>query len=156
MGEGRGGLSSREEEAGPQPAGSVDGGAGAAIARILAARGQRVYEYRFGYVATARRKTWWGAPHASEIPYVFDTVSARYGKEASRADEAMARIVHAYWIAFARSGRPDPPGQPAWPEYHQSSDELMSFTDHGPVPEADPWKRRLDFAERENMTGIGI
>ena len=120
-----------------------------AIARILSARGQRVYEYRFGYVATARRKTWWGAPHASEIPYVFDTVSARYGKEASRADEAMARIVHAYWIAFARSGRPDPPGQPAWPEYHQSSDELMSFTDHGPVPEADPWKRRLDFAERE-------
>jgi para-nitrobenzyl esterase len=120
-----------------------------AIARILAARGQRVYEYRFGYVATARRGTWWGAPHASEIPYVFDTVSARYGNEASRADEAMARVVHAYWIAFARSGRPDPPGQPAWPEYQQSSDELMSFTDHGPVPEADPWKRRLDFAERE-------
>ena len=80
-----------------------------AIARILSARGQRVYEYRFGYVATARRKTLSGAPHASEIPYVFDTVCARYGKETSRADEAMARVVHAYWIAFARSGRPVPP-----------------------------------------------
>ncbi len=119
-----------------------------AIARTLSARGQRVYEYRFGYIATARRGTVSGAPHASEIPYVFDTVSARYGKETSRADEAMARVVHAYWIAFARTGRPDPRGQPAWPEYHQSSDELMSFTDHGPVPEADPWKTRLDVAER--------
>jgi len=120
-----------------------------AIARLLSARGQPVYEYRFGYVATARRKTLSGAPHASEIPYVFDTVSARYGNETSPADEAMARIVHAYWVAFARTGRPDPRGQPAWPQYHQSSDELMNFTDHGPVPEADPWKRRLDFAERE-------
>jgi para-nitrobenzyl esterase len=120
-----------------------------AIARLLSARGQRVYEYRFGYIATARRNTFSGAPHASEIPFVFDTVSARYGSEASRADEAMARVVHAYWIAFARTGRPDPPGLPAWPEYHRSSDELMSFTDDGPVPEADPWKRRLDFAERE-------
>lgn len=120
-----------------------------AIARLLSARGQRVYEYRFGYIATAHRNTLSGAPHASEIPYVFDTVSARYGKETSPADEAMARVVHAYWVAFARTGRPDPSGQPAWPEYHQSSDELMSFTDQGPVPEADPWKRRLDFAERQ-------
>lgn len=123
-----------------------------AIARLLSARGQRVYEYRFDYVATALRKTVSGAPHASEIPYVFDTVSARYGKGTSRADEAMARVVHAYWIAFARTGRPDPTGLPAWPEYHQSSDELMSFTDHGPVPEADPWKTRLDVAERAEAT----
>ncbi|MFZ0550407.1 MAG: carboxylesterase family protein [Steroidobacteraceae bacterium] len=119
-----------------------------AIARLLSARGQRVYEYRFGYVATARRNTTlWGAPHAAEIPYVFDTVSARYGNATSRADEAMARVVHAYWIEFARTGRPDPRGQPAWPEYHQSSDELMSFTDDGPIPEADPWKTRLDIVE---------
>jgi para-nitrobenzyl esterase len=120
-----------------------------AIARLLSARGQRVYEYRFGYIATARRKTLSGAPHASEIPYVFDTVSAHYGNETSPADEAMARVMHAYWIAFARTGRPDPHGLPAWPEYHRSSDRLMSFTDHGAVPEADPWRRRLDFAERQ-------
>lgn len=120
-----------------------------AIARLLSAHGQRVYEYRFGYIATGQRQTLSGAPHASEIPYVFDTISARYGKETSRADEAMARVVHAYWIAFARTGRPDPRGLPAWPQYDQSSDELMSFTDRGPRPEADPWKRRLDFAERE-------
>ena len=119
-----------------------------AIARILSARGQRVYEYRFGYIATALRKTLAGAPHASEIPYVFDTVATRYGSRTSRADEAMARAVHAYWIAFARTGRPDPRGEPAWPQYDAGTDRIMSFTDRGPVFEADPWKQRLDIAER--------
>ena len=124
-----------------------------AIARLLSARGQRVYEYRFGYVASSLRKTVSGAPHASEIPFVFDTVAAHYGKETSRADRTMARIVHAYWVAFARTGRPDPRAEPAWPQYHESTDRLMSFTDRGPVPEADPWKRRLDLAERVALRG---
>jgi para-nitrobenzyl esterase len=118
-----------------------------AIARILSARGQRVYEYRFGYVASSQRGLVPGAPHASEIPFVFDTVAAHYGNRTSRADEAMARAVHAYWVAFARTGRPDPRGQPKWPSYRRRTDELMSFTDHGPVPEADSWKQRLDIAE---------
>jgi para-nitrobenzyl esterase len=119
-----------------------------AIARLLAARGQRVYEYRFGYVPTSLRGVLRGAPHASEIPFVFDTLAARDPPETSRADEAMARAMHAYWIAFARTGRPDPRAEPAWPRYRTRTDELMSFTDRGPVPEADPWKRRLDLAER--------
>ena len=33
-------------------------------------------------------------------------------------------------------------------EYHASTDRLMSFTERGPVPEADPWKSRLDLTER--------
>jgi para-nitrobenzyl esterase len=94
------------------------------------------------------RNTLSGAPHASEIPFVFDTLDAHYGKRTSRADEAMARAVHAYWIAFARTGRPDPRGEPEWPEYRASTDRLMSFTGQGPVVERDPWHRRLDLAER--------
>jgi para-nitrobenzyl esterase len=107
-----------------------------------------VYEYRFDYVASSLRKMLPGAPHASEIPFVFDTVAAHYGKETSPADEAMARGVHAYWVAFARSGRPDPRGEPAWPQYHADTDRLMMFTERGPVAEPDPWRTRLDVAER--------
>lgn len=117
-----------------------------AVARTLSGRGQRVYEYRFSYVATSMRGTWSGAPHASEIPYVFDTVRAHYGRRTSAADEAMARIVHAYWVAFAKTGRPDPAGEPAWPAYHASTDRLLNFTDHGPVAGRDPWRTRLDLA----------
>jgi para-nitrobenzyl esterase len=119
-----------------------------AIARILSARGQRVYEYRFDYVATSLRNTTAGAPHASEIPFAFDTVAAHYGKETSRTDEAMARAVHAYWVAFARTGRPAAVGEPAWPEYRTGTDRLMWFTNHGPVAETDPWRMRLDLVER--------
>lgn len=119
-----------------------------AIARQLSVRGQRVYEYRFDYVASSLRGMQSGAPHASEIPFVFDTVAARYGKKTSRADEAMARALHAYWVAFARWGRPDAHGEPAWPQYDAQTDRLMIFTDRGPVYRADPWKHRLDLAER--------
>jgi len=119
-----------------------------AIARILSARGQRVYEYRFSYVASSMRGMWHGAPHATEIPFVFDTVKAHYGGKTARADLTMARTVHAYWVSFAKTGRPDPAGKPAWPEYHTATDRLMNFTDHGPVVERDPWSKRLDLAER--------
>ncbi len=118
-----------------------------AIARAFSSRGQRVYEYRFSYVATSMRKSWRGAPHATEIPYVFDTVRAHYGRLTTRADQAMARIMHAYWVAFAKTGRPDPAGEPAWPRYEAATDRLLNFTERGPVAERDPWRKRLDLAE---------
>jgi para-nitrobenzyl esterase len=121
-----------------------------AIARLLSARGQPVYEFRFSYVAESLRKSTPGAPHASEIPYVFDTVAARYGKGLAPADEAAARAMHRYWVAFARSGTPRVSGQPDWPKYRAATDLIMNFTDRGPVAGPDPWKERLDLAERAN------
>ncbi len=120
------------------------------VARILSTRGQPVYEYRFSYVAESQRKTLPGAPHASEIPYVFDTAAAHLGKDLTAADEAAARAMHRYWVAFARTGKPEPRGEPAWPAYHAATDLLMNFTDRGPIAEPDPAKARLDLAERAN------
>ena len=117
-------------------------------AQILTARGQPVYEYRFSYVAESLRAKTPGAPHATEIPYVFDTVAARYGKDLTAADEAAAKAMHAYWVAFAKTGKPTPAGLPAWPAYDPNKDELMNFTDKGPVVQADPWKQRMDLAQR--------
>jgi len=81
---------------------------------------------------------------------VFDTVAARYGKELTAADEAAARAMHAYWVGFARTGKPQGPNQPAWPQYEASSDLIMDFTAGGPLAVADPWKPRLDLAQRVN------
>jgi para-nitrobenzyl esterase len=118
------------------------------VAQILAARGQRVYEYRFDYVAQSLRLTSSGAPHGSEVPYVFNTVATQYGKDLAAPDAAAARAVHAYWVAFAKSGKPEPAGLPAWPAYDAGRDELMSFTADGPVAGPDRWKARLDLAQR--------
>jgi para-nitrobenzyl esterase len=121
-----------------------------AVARILTARGQTVYPFRFSYVAESQRAQFPGAFHATEIPFVFDTVAARYGQDLTPADAAAARIIHSYWVAFARTGKPDVAGQPAWPAYSRQNETIMDFTARGPVVGADPWSARLDLAERMN------
>jgi para-nitrobenzyl esterase len=106
---------------------------------------QPVWEYRFSYVATSMRNEWHGAPHASEIPYVFDTVKARYGAALTPEDEKAAQTMHAYWVQFAKTGSLNPPGLPVWPQYSPTTDMIMNFTAEGAIPESDPTKARLDL-----------
>jgi len=117
------------------------------VVRTVAATGEPAYEYRFSYVAESLRKQWKGAPHATEIPFVFDTVAARYAKDLDAADEATAKAALAYWVAFAKRGNPDGEGRPHWPAYSAGDDQLLNFTNDGPVAEHDAWKPRLDLTE---------
>lgn len=116
--------------------------------RALAAAGQPAYEYRFSYVAESMRKQWKGAPHATEIPFVFDTVEARYTKDLAPRDKATAEAANAYWVNFAKTGNPNGKGLPEWPAYDAKTDMLIDFTLEGPVAKPDPWKNRLDLVER--------
>lgn len=118
-----------------------------AVAKTLSAQGAPVYQFRFSYVAESLRGQWWGAPHATEIPFVFDTVDARYGAALTPADAAAAKAAHAYWIGFAKTGVPAMSGGPAWPRYEAASDRIMDFSWQGPKVVADPLKSRLDLVE---------
>ncbi|QBM75134.1 carboxylesterase family protein [Sphingomonas sp. AAP5] len=83
-------------------------------ARFLAARAASdmpVYLYQFDYGAS---------PHGGEIPYVFETLGA-----APDRAEAVARYVHACWVAFARVGVPSCPGAPPWRRYAAGDDVMM-------------------------------
>lgn len=119
------------------------------VARLLSVH-QRVFEFRFSYVAESLRATTPGAPHATEIPYVFDTVAQRYGKDVTAADEAAAKAMHAYWVGFATTGVPQAADYPPWPAYRQGSDQIMNFTAQGPIAGPDPWKVRMDLAKALN------
>ena len=123
-------------------------------AAAFAAQGVPAYHYRFDYVGDAlKAQNTRGAPHASEIPYVFDTygapyiamVSAKRTGEASAADLAMAKTIQGYWVNFARTGDPNGPGLPAWPRYDPAKDQLLILRGDGVVAAApEPWKARLD------------
>jgi para-nitrobenzyl esterase len=118
------------------------------IARTLSSQGQTVYEFRFSYIATSMRGEWPdGAPHASEVPFVFETLHARYDGKATADDEAMARTISGYWVAFAKTGDPNGGNRPHWPAYNAQKDILANFTNHGVVIEPDSWKTRLDLTE---------
>lgn len=117
------------------------------VASALSHAGQSVWEYRFSYVADSMRKEWPGAPHATEIPFVFDTVRARYGSVLTPADEKMAQTANAYWLQFAKTGNPNREGLPDWPQYSSQRDVLMNFTNSGASAQPDPWKERLDLMQ---------
>jgi para-nitrobenzyl esterase len=125
------------------------------VAATLSAQGQTVYQYRFSYVADSMRATWKaGAPHATEIPYVFDTVAAKYEQALSARDAAVARAMNTYWANFAKTGNPNGAGLPDWPAYTVANDVVMDFTAEGkPVAQADPLKARLDLAARRAENG---
>jgi para-nitrobenzyl esterase len=120
-------------------------------ARQQAAAGQPTYYYRFSYVAVAHRAEWEGAYHASELPFVFNTLtSASYASKLDQSDTAMAQTVNAYWVAFAKTGDPNAGGRPRakWPAYATESDILLDFTNNGAIAGPDPWKPRLDLVEK--------
>lgn len=138
--------------------------------RAFAGAGLPVFEYRFSYVSpsalaamesgpAAKYFVSHGAQHASEIPYVFDTIAAAEGDKLDPADEKMADAVSTYWVNFATYGDPSGRGGvPVWPAYTAASDQLMNFTMVGPEAMTDPWQARLDLISgvAENLAaGIG-
>lgn len=114
-------------------------------ARVFASEGLPVYEYRFSYVANTMRSQWTGAHHASEIPYVFNTLPGEYGDKVTAEDQQVADTMIRYWTNFAKTGDPNGPGLPEWPRYSTAKDVLMNITAQGkPVAMPDPFKARLD------------
>lgn len=67
--------------------------------------GAPVFQYFFDYVPEVRRAdNPNGAPHAAEIPFVFDTLNLdrRIAGKATAEDQHVADFVHACWVAFAK------------------------------------------------------
>jgi len=71
----------------------------------LAEDGAPVWQYFFDYVPEVRRAdNPNGAPHAAELPFVFDTlgVDRRIAGKATSEDRTVASYIHDCWVAFAK------------------------------------------------------
>ncbi len=112
----------------------VFAGQARSLALLHAAHAHPTWLYRFSAVAASVADRYQGAMHASELPYVFDNLAAARWPMGAR-DQALADALIDYWVAFAKSGRPDPAGAPAWPR--ADGHHIMEFTDSGPQPTVD-------------------
>jgi para-nitrobenzyl esterase len=119
------------------------------VSKQMTAAGNPAWLYRFGYVAESLRPEKTGADHASELPYLFSTLDARYGDEVTETDRTMSRLFHTYAANFAKSGDPNAEGLPDWAPYDPTQPDLMLFTlEPSAVMEPDPWTDRLDLVEQ--------
>jgi para-nitrobenzyl esterase len=121
-------------------------------AASFSASGAKAYFYLFSYVPDSlRSRLRHGAPHGSEIAYVFDNPKARRGiPVTTETDRILAGIMNTYWTNFAKTGDPNGSGLPFWPSYDRRKDEILEIQSDGrPVRKPDPRKKRLDIIERE-------
>jgi para-nitrobenzyl esterase len=107
-----------------------------------------VWLYRFGYAHPEPLAAMGGAPHASELPYVFDSLPGRTQPKAIPAEQPVATLTHKLWVAFAKTGRPD--GLPGLAlaasdadRHHRAPDRRQRGTAGGR-----PYRARLDFVEQ--------
>jgi para-nitrobenzyl esterase len=111
------------------------------LAGLHAANGNPSYLYRFDVVSTSVRHRLKGTTHAQERQYVFDTLkTSPYATDEN--DKVQAQYAVTYWTNFAKTGDPNGAGLPIWPRYSATTDQLLDFTNDGPVGKPSPHKDR--------------
>ena len=78
------------------------------------------------------------APHALEIPLVFDNVGKSVSFMGRDNPQQLAEQMSEAWLAFARTGDPNTPALPDWPAYDAEHRATMVFNHESRVVE-DPY-----------------
>lgn len=99
----------------------------------LAEDGAPVFQYFFDYVPQAlRERDPNGAPHAGELPFVFDTLATYQllPEGPTAEDSRVASLVHSCWVAFAKvdldATQLDCAGF-AWPARSEANDHAVAW-----------------------------
>jgi para-nitrobenzyl esterase len=89
-------------------------------ARDLLKVAPRVFRYQFARVPEGSKL---GAHHGCELPFVFGTLKP----EAPKEEHALAEVVQAYWVAFAKTGDPNHAEATAWTKYSALGDPYLKL-----------------------------
>lgn len=139
------------------------------LARHVSASGQPAYLYQFDHCYPSARARDLCAFHASELPYMFGNLGAgvalppNWPRPDGPDDATLSDAMMDYWVAFARTGRPDAAGRPHWRPYAEG-EAYMRFADR-PYPETDmlpgmfeaqdAWMRERQCADMQWLPGVG-
>jgi len=90
--------------------------------------------YQFQFSRTAPGRAAIGAPHGSEVAFVFGTLGVGPQPQThDAADERLSAEMQEYWTNFAKTGDPNGRDLPRWPEFDPSTRAYLDFTNAGPV-----------------------
>jgi len=104
-----------------------------------------VYRYRFDRtVPEANGSNRFGAAHASDIEYAFNTLDSKKA-DWQPADRDTARAMAAYFANFVKTGNPNGPGLPEWPEFGKTRQVMQLDAISKAVPE--PSRARYEFID---------
>jgi len=94
--------------------------------------GNSGYEYQFSRTVHGQEAK--GAPHASEIPFIFGTLPVWQNmRKYNDSDQQYAPQMQEYWTNFAKTGDPNGGKLVKWPRFDGTVRAYMDFTDSGPV-----------------------
>jgi para-nitrobenzyl esterase len=106
-----------------------------------AAAKQAVWRYRFDQPAPKDPTI--GAVHASEIPFVFQTLKSQDQQPWRPEDFKLSNLMGDYWTNFAKTGNPNGKGLPEWPAY--SSGRKVMHLAGTPHVTTDDGRARYEF-----------
>ncbi len=90
------------------------------------------YQYQFSRTVHGQEAL--GAPHASEIPFVFGTLSVwQKMRNYNESDQPYAAMMQQYWTNFAKTGDPNSGGLVKWPKFDLTRRAYLDFLDAGPI-----------------------
>jgi para-nitrobenzyl esterase len=117
------------------------------------AAGNTGYEYQFS--RTVHGQDALGAPHASEIPFIFGTLPVWQNmRKYNDSDQQYAPQMQEYWTNFAKTGDPNGGKLVKWPKFDGTARAYMDFTDAGPVAKEGLRRQACDvFMENQKRQG---
>jgi len=122
---------------------------------VLHAAKAPVWRYYFSRVPDGLRGKQPGVPHGGEVAPVFGTADlcACTGATPTDGDRAAAQAMAARWLSFARDGKVDVPGLPAWPADTKFKSVLLEFGGRQVVRPAFMRQRLNAFIAAGNLLG---
>jgi para-nitrobenzyl esterase len=105
---------------------------GAEVA-LVTRLGARAFLYRFDRSIPGKGEAILGAFHSLELPFVFNTFTARSWRwlPITEADRKLSVMMELYWTNFAKFGDPNTSGLPAWKAWNSAEEPYLQFSQAG-------------------------